>query len=104
MSYVISQHAVDRFRQRARPLSSKRARQEIEALIKNAEFSAEPPEWAGRGTKNDGFLVIGGLAFTLQGNTITTCLSRGTIPDGIREARRAFKKARRTALARRRGL
>lgn len=104
MKWTISQHAVDRFRQRARPLSRKRARNEIEELIKRAEWHDDAPEWAGKGTPCDGFLVIAGLAFPVQGRTISTCLSRGTIPDAVREARRQWKKERRERLARRRGL
>lgn len=104
MTYVISQHAVERFRQRARPISRKRARREIEQLIEHAEWGIEPPGWIGQGTRSDGYLVIGGLAFPVQGKTIVTCLSRGTIPDAVREARRQFKRQRREALARRRGL
>lgn len=100
----LSKHAIDRYRQRGRPLSFKRGKAELEKLMEHAVWQNRAPEWAHGIRKYDGCLVIADLVLVVQNNTIVTCICKGTIHPRQRLARQVEKKARKARNARRRGL
>lgn len=104
MKLRLSKHAIERYRQRARPLSFKMAKAELEAMMEHAVWEDRVPDWANSVSEHDGCLVLADLALIVQDDTIVTCISKGTLAPGQRQHRRIKKKERRERLARRRGL
>lgn len=106
-TYLLTTHAVKRFRERVRPgLAWDAAESELLRLLDLGEIAAEPPAWlADRQLETaESYLVVGDLVFPLARSSYNdsrwlakTCLARG----GISELARARRKRHRHERSRR---
>jgi hypothetical protein len=106
-AYLLTSHAVKRFRERVRPgLAWDAAESELLRLLDFGETSTEPPAWlADRQLEQaEMYLVIGDLVFPLERSSYDdnrwlakTCIARG----GISELARARRKHHRHERSRR---
>jgi hypothetical protein len=101
----LSEHAVEQYRERAKPaLDPAAARAELARLVFNGEILTEPPEWTrSAGTKPYYLVIADALALPLAPQSgrwvTTTCLVKTTLTERRREER-AQHKARRASAKR----
>ena len=104
----ISKHAAERYIERVKPgLALPAARAELEHLVRLAEFTAQPPQWAISTIPRTLYAVLAdsiALPITRQGGgwIVTTTLVRNSISDRQREIRNARRRRRRISVAARR--
>lgn len=105
---ILSSHAIERFRERARPaLDLADAEEELARLATVAELSADPPSWHAARTAHDSdaYLVIADVVLPLvqrsDGEYVaTTCLVRGSLSEASRVRRNRHRASRRTCVGR----
>lgn len=98
----LTYHAVDRYIERVRPaLAPRLARRDLLTLIAGiGSISASSPAWYAHHAPADAFLLLGGdivlpLLTTPRGYLAVTCITRGSLPASLREARNRDSAARR---------
>jgi hypothetical protein len=97
----VSQHAVERYRERVHPdRSQTEAAEHLLALLPFGDVSAHAPTWLHDRTRHDapGYLTIADVAFPLKLNerggwTAVTCIPRSCLSEASR-ARRSARKRR----------
>ena len=98
-----TEHAVDRFRERARPgLDFENALGQLESMGCGAVISVAPPAWMANARRDaDAYLVLADVAFPLARSTTrpgryhaTTCIPKGGISPTERDRRRTRKRRR----------
>lgn len=97
LTITMTAHAIERFRDRARPtLDLPRAAEELQRLIAHGHVCSEAPPWiADRQHQHAAFyLVVGDLVFPLDSSrrdpatlSLLTCLARGAISPAARQRR-----------------
>lgn len=100
-SITLTDHAVERFRERARPaLDLEHAADELARLALFGDIVEEPPEWHLRTAAQyaSHYLVIGDLVLPLRPTSsgehlAVTCLVRGLRSDVARQRRRGARQA-----------
>src|SRR4051794_29245874 len=101
----LSEHAVERFRQRVRPaLDRNRAEDELARLALFGDVVAQPPAWHAAATADIApwYLVIADCLLPLRPHVrdpdvlvATTCLARGERSETVRLRHRAQRRAAR---------
>lgn len=99
----ITEHAVERFRERLRPgLELADAEHDLTQLVLSAELTTTPPAWHLRSCAQIApcYLVAGDVLLPLKPHwtdedvlVATTCLVRGTHTEAATRRRRAHRKA-----------
>jgi hypothetical protein len=97
----LTEHALDRLVARVKPgLDAHGARADLARLIPHGEIVADPPTWFRTTRPDRAFLVIGDVLFPLAPTrtgtcaTAITCVPRGTLGDGDRNARNERRRRR----------
>jgi hypothetical protein len=81
-AFVISTHAVDRYRSRVEPIDNDSARDAVKKLLEDARIRPTPRHWMRSGTSYGSGVRFGysarapHVAFVLQGSTVVTVLTR----------------------------
>lgn len=102
----LTDHAVERYQARLqRPQDFKRAKVELIHLLPFGEFSEEPPDWLGYSKPDvSGYWLLGDVCLILCGKRVAvTCITRGELPQRIRNRRNRARRSRRYRLAKSRG-
>lgn len=92
----ISRHAVERFIERVRPgIDPDRALAEMRALLAAATPTPTAPEWVAG--QNESCLLLGDICFPVNGDTVTTVLTRdkGAHAHRAQQSRQSQRKRRR---------